>query len=86
MDILTVENNNIKIISLFLTRFITNEHYKNNCALLEIFMDDNQDIAINNYSNVSFYLNNILILEDCKILQISKNEQSKKYNIYIKEK
>lgn len=30
MDILTIENNNIKITSLLLTRFITNDNYNNN--------------------------------------------------------
>jgi hypothetical protein len=41
MNILTVEDNNINIISLLLTRFITDDHYNNNQALIEIFMSYN---------------------------------------------
>ena len=88
MDILTIENNNIKIISLLLTRFITNDNYNNNQALIEIFLGDNynQDIILNDLKNISLYLNDIQIIADCTILNIFKNNQSNKYNIYIKEK
>ena len=88
MDILTIENNNIKITSLLLTRFITNDNYNNNQALIEIFMgnNNNQDIILNDLKNISLYLNDIQIIADCTILNIFKNNQSNKYNIYIKEK
>lgn len=86
MNILTVEDNNINIISLLLTRFITDDHYNNNQALIEIFMSYNQDIILNKLQNISFYFNNMLIIENCEILNISKSNHSNKYNIYIKEK
>lgn len=48
--------------------------------------NNNQDIILNDLENISLYLNNIQIIKDCTILNIFKNNQSNKYNIYIKEK
>lgn len=85
MDILTIGNNNIKITAMLLTRFITDEHYNNNQVLIEFFMTEDQNIYLDN-DIISLYWNNILILENCKILNIFKDNQSYKYNIFIKEK
>lgn len=84
MDILTVKGQDIKVLSILLTRTLKEKYI--NCSLIEIFLGENhQELFLEDNDIVSFVLNGQLIVKNCIVLGVFKNTQINKYNVYIQE-